>query len=239
MPTQPPSSELDRCCDTRVESKTRRPSRPYSQSVFDFGEVARHASRRWVRVTEDLQLPIGFASFPCSPVRRSKGDERGKRCRHPHPTRFEWPSDRRMEPSLRRKDRAVVAAAGVVAAARPALPNNSAIPTPTWPPYLKAPISSLGCGNPQAIAGLRPGERVLDLGSGAGFDAFLAAQQVGPTGQADSKHHFLCHWCTRDGVRRGLAPRRAINPAGRSRSRVAGTWRTWCRVGRSLPVEDG
>ena len=40
----------------------------------------------------------------------------------------------------------------------------------------------LGCGNPQVIAGLRPGERVLDLGSGAGFDAFLAAQQVGPTG---------------------------------------------------------
>ena len=40
----------------------------------------------------------------------------------------------------------------------------------------------LGCGNPQAIASLRPGERVLDLGSGAGFDAFLAARQVGPTG---------------------------------------------------------
>jgi arsenite methyltransferase len=40
----------------------------------------------------------------------------------------------------------------------------------------------LGCGNPQAIAALRPGERVLDLGSGAGFDAFLAARQVGPTG---------------------------------------------------------
>lgn len=41
----------------------------------------------------------------------------------------------------------------------------------------------LGCGNPQAIASLRPGERVLDLGSGAGFDAFLAAQQVGGTGR--------------------------------------------------------
>ena len=40
----------------------------------------------------------------------------------------------------------------------------------------------LGCGNPTALANLKPGERVLDLGSGAGFDAFLAAQQVGPTG---------------------------------------------------------
>ena len=40
----------------------------------------------------------------------------------------------------------------------------------------------LGCGNPQAIAALKPSERVLDLGSGAGFDAFLAARQVGPTG---------------------------------------------------------
>jgi arsenite methyltransferase len=40
----------------------------------------------------------------------------------------------------------------------------------------------LGCGNPQAIAALKPGERVLDLGSGAGFDAFLAARQVGPAG---------------------------------------------------------
>jgi len=37
----------------------------------------------------------------------------------------------------------------------------------------------LGCGNPQAIAALQPGECVLDLGSGAGFDCFLAARQVG------------------------------------------------------------
>jgi SAM-dependent methyltransferase len=40
----------------------------------------------------------------------------------------------------------------------------------------------LGCGNPQAIAALRPGDAVLDLGSGAGFDCFLAAQRVGRTG---------------------------------------------------------
>ncbi len=41
----------------------------------------------------------------------------------------------------------------------------------------------LGCGNPHAIAALRPGEIVLDLGSGAGFDSFLAAGQVGKTGR--------------------------------------------------------
>ncbi|MUW13240.1 arsenite methyltransferase [Halorubrum sp. CBA1125] len=41
----------------------------------------------------------------------------------------------------------------------------------------------LGCGNPQAIASLDAGESVLDLGSGAGFDCFLAAQEVGDTGR--------------------------------------------------------
>jgi arsenite methyltransferase len=41
----------------------------------------------------------------------------------------------------------------------------------------------LGCGNPTAIAALKPGETIVDLGSGAGFDAFLAARQVGPTGK--------------------------------------------------------
>jgi len=41
----------------------------------------------------------------------------------------------------------------------------------------------LGCGNPRAIAGLKAGETVVDLGSGGGFDAFLAAQEVGTNGR--------------------------------------------------------
>jgi arsenite methyltransferase len=41
----------------------------------------------------------------------------------------------------------------------------------------------LGCGNPQAIASLKPGEVVLDLGSGGGFDCFLAERQVGESGR--------------------------------------------------------
>lgn len=41
----------------------------------------------------------------------------------------------------------------------------------------------LGCGNPIGMAELRPGEAVLDMGSGAGFDAFLAAKAVGETGR--------------------------------------------------------
>jgi SAM-dependent methyltransferase len=41
----------------------------------------------------------------------------------------------------------------------------------------------LGCGNPQAVAALNPGETVLDLGSGAGFDCFVAAKRVGPKGR--------------------------------------------------------
>jgi arsenite methyltransferase len=41
----------------------------------------------------------------------------------------------------------------------------------------------LGCGNPVALASLKPGETVVDLGSGGGFDCFLAAKQVGASGQ--------------------------------------------------------
>jgi arsenite methyltransferase len=45
-------------------------------------------------------------------------------------------------------------------------------------------ILGLGCGNPAAFAGLKPGETVLDLGSGAGIDVFLASIKVGPQGKA-------------------------------------------------------
>jgi SAM-dependent methyltransferase len=48
----------------------------------------------------------------------------------------------------------------------------------------KAVLASLGCGNPTALIDLRPGEVVLDLGSGGGIDVLLSAQRVGPTGKA-------------------------------------------------------
>lgn len=47
-----------------------------------------------------------------------------------------------------------------------------------------AVAASLGCGNPMAVADLRPGEWVLDLGSGGGIDVLLSAQRVGPDGFA-------------------------------------------------------
>ncbi len=48
----------------------------------------------------------------------------------------------------------------------------------------KALLASLGCGNPTALAELRAGEAVLDLGSGGGIDVLLSARRVGPTGKA-------------------------------------------------------
>jgi arsenite methyltransferase len=52
----------------------------------------------------------------------------------------------------------------------------------------------LGCGNPQAVAALKPGETVLDLGSGGGFDCFLAARAVGNLGRVigvDMTHEMI------------------------------------------------
>jgi arsenite methyltransferase len=48
----------------------------------------------------------------------------------------------------------------------------------------EAVLASLGCGNPTALAELKPGEVVLDLGSGGGIDVLLSARRVGPTGKA-------------------------------------------------------
>ena len=80
----------------------------------------------------------------------------------------------------------------------------------------------LGCGNPRAIAALRPGETVLDLGSGAGFDCFLAAAQVGVTGRVIGID------MTPDSRRSASSPRTRAAPSfatGRParRSRI-----TWC-----------
>ncbi len=51
-------------------------------------------------------------------------------------------------------------------------------------PFNAALAASLGCGNPTALAGLRPGEDVLDLGSGGGLDVLLSARRVAPGGTA-------------------------------------------------------
>src|SRR6478609_2727024 len=49
---------------------------------------------------------------------------------------------------------------------------------------VEAVLASLGCGNPTALASLRPGDVVLDLGSGGGIDVLLSAKRVGSTGKA-------------------------------------------------------
>ena len=53
----------------------------------------------------------------------------------------------------------------------------------------EALLASFGCGNPTALAELRPGEVVLDLGSGGGIDVLLSAKRVGPTGQGLRSRH--------------------------------------------------
>ena len=84
----------------------------------------------------------------------------------------------------------------------------------------------LGCGNPQAIAALRPGETVVDLGSGAGFDCFLAAHAGRPAGRVigvDMTHEMLKK--ARDNAAQArreqcrVPPRRDRAPAGRRQHR--------------------
>ncbi len=82
----------------------------------------------------------------------------------------------------------------------------------------------LGCGNPQAIANLKPGEVVIDLGSGAGFDAFLAARQVGETGKVI-----------------GVDMTPAMITKARSNAEKIGTSQVEFRLGEieHLPIADG
>ena len=82
----------------------------------------------------------------------------------------------------------------------------------------------LSCGNPQAVAGLKPGDVVLDLGSGAGFDVLLAARKVGPGGRAI-----------------GVDMTEAMLDKARANARKAGLDNVEFRKGdiESIPLEDG
>ena len=82
----------------------------------------------------------------------------------------------------------------------------------------------LGCGNPLALASIQTGERVLDLGSGAGFDCFLAAQRVGDRGRVI-----------------GVDMTSEMIEKGRENARRGGYSNVEFRQGEieNLPVEDG
>ena len=81
----------------------------------------------------------------------------------------------------------------------------------------------LGCGNPLAHAALRPGDVVVDLGSGAGFDCFLAANRVGPEGRVigvDMTPEMLARARANAAAatQRRVPARRDREPAGRRRT---------------------
>ena len=82
----------------------------------------------------------------------------------------------------------------------------------------------LGCGNPHTIAALKPGQTVLDLGSGGGIDCFLAARQVGPAGKVI-----------------GVDMTAEMIDRARNAAREAGTENVEFRLGEieHLPVADG
>ena len=84
-------------------------------------------------------------------------------------------------------------------------------------------LASLGCGNPVAVADLRPGETVLDLGSGGGIDVLLSARRVGPSGRAI-----------------GIDMTDEMLALARSNAAEAGTANVEFRKGtiEALPVED-
>ncbi len=79
-------------------------------------------------------------------------------------------------------------AGGAIADCDPGAFENGHFGAAAYPDANGAPVAalkaSLGCGNPLAVADLRPGETVLDLGSGGGLDVLLSARRVGPSGTA-------------------------------------------------------
>ena len=83
--------------------------------------------------------------------------------------------------------------------------------------------NSFGCGNPLAFAGVRPGQTVLDIGSGAGIDCFIAAEKVGPTGKVI-----------------GLDMTPEMIERARQNAKVAGVGNVEFRFGEAekMPVED-
>jgi SAM-dependent methyltransferase len=90
--------------------------------------------------------------------------------------------------------------------------------------YSNASVSSFGCGNPLAFEEVRPGEVVLDLGSGAGFDLLIASEKVGPDGRVI-----------------GVDMTDAMIEAARENAAKAGATNVEVRKGtiEKLPVEDG
>ena len=90
-----------------------------------------------------------------------------------------------------------------------------------------AVLASLGCGNPTALAELRAGEVVLDLGSGGGIDVLLSARRVGPTGKAyglDMTDEMLA--LARRECRRGRRGQRRV-PQGPDRARFRSPTTRW------------
>lgn len=86
----------------------------------------------------------------------------------------------------------------------------------------------LGCGNPQAIAALKPGEVVLDLGSGGGFDCFLAARQVGDAGHVigvDMTPEMIAK--ARANAHKSRLPKCRV-PPWRNREFAGGGWHGGC-----------
>jgi SAM-dependent methyltransferase len=93
----------------------------------------------------------------------------------------------------------------------------------------------LGCGNPQAFAALQAGDTVLDLGSGGGFDCFLAARHVGPTG------HVIGVDMTPDMVSKARKNATRLSTHAETQADAArGTGRVEFRLGEveHLPVAD-